>query len=89
MWKWSIIRPMKNIDHRTPDSKGNIVPSADVIKMQGNVQEIDFKEPEDYSIESPEVTIDGCEYHLFEGGSLSYVTPKLLAQVVGRLRAQQ
>ncbi|MDE1818900.1 MAG: hypothetical protein KGI19_09910 [Thaumarchaeota archaeon] len=52
----------------------------DQIRMDST--EIDFQEPSDYSIEEPEVIIEGCTYSLFEGGSLSYVTPKLLAELI-------
>lgn len=81
MWRRRTNVPMKNNVEK--NSKGNKQPKKDLSKMSGND---DFKEPDDYLAETPEVTIDGCVYKLYDGASLSFATPKLLSETLNRLQ---
>ena len=46
------------------------------------MQTIEFQQPKDYSIEVPVITIDDCDYKLYDGGSLSEATPKALSETI-------
>lgn len=70
------------------NSKGNKPHQMDLDKMHEKRIHVNFEEPEDYAVECPRVTIDDCKYSLFEGGSLSYATPKLLSEVIRRLKSK-
>lgn len=81
MWRRRTNVPMKNNVEK--NSNGNKQPKKDLIKMSANE---DFKEPDDYLAETPEVRIDGCTYRLHDGASLSFATPKLLSEIINNLQ---